>query len=91
LLVVFIDMLEVQGITKRMNPNLVFNMWTKIIIHFINSIKHSPLKQARNQFRILSDTIIITFECSPKKVISIFDFVMNPFIISMNFSLFLRG
>jgi hypothetical protein len=89
--VIFIDVLGVKGIWKRMESNTVFNKWRAIVSRFVDSISNSPLKRLNPYFTTLSDTIIIACECSIEFIDIIFNALVKPFIYSIQSEFFLRG
>lgn len=88
--VVFIDVLGIKGVWKKMSPDIVIKNWMEIIRQFAESIDKS-LRHLKPYYTTLSDTIIITCECSISNINTIFQSLMQPFIHSVNLDFFLRG
>lgn len=88
--VVFIDVLGIKGVWKRMSPNTVINNWIEIIRQFDESINRS-LGHLKPYYTTLSDTIIITCECNISNINTIFQSLIQPFVHSINLDFFLRG
>lgn len=88
--VIFIDVLGIKGIWRRKNPDLVINNWKEINKRFYDSI-NSSLGDFSHYSTTISDTIIITCQCSIKYIDRIFQSLLQPFIFSMNLEFFLRG
>ena len=88
--VIFIDVLGIKGVWKRMSAEMVIKNWMDIIRQFTESIDKS-LRHLKPYFTTLSDTIIITCECSISNINTIFQSLMQPFSYSMGLDFFLRG
>lgn len=91
-IVVFLDVLGMKGIWKRVEPIIVINNWVEIVKSFTRSIQEHP-PNSRYIFRILSDTIIITIptELDPHIINWVFEVMLQPFIRSIKLKMLLRG
>jgi hypothetical protein len=58
---------------------------------FEKELEMSVFSHFKTYFTTLSDTIIITCECSIKYINSVFDILINPFLYSINLRFPLRG
>jgi len=91
-LIIFLDVLGMKGIWKRVEPIIVINNWVEIVKSFTRSIQEHP-PNSRYIFRILSDTIIITIptELDPHIINWVFEVMLQPFIRSIKLKMLLRG
>lgn len=89
--VVFVDFLGIKGIWKRVKPENVFTNMKDIAGKFEKELGMSVLSQFKTYFTTLSDTVIITCECTLKYINSVFDILINPFLYSMKLRFPLRG
>jgi hypothetical protein len=88
--VIFIDVLGIKGVWKKMSADMVIKNWIKIIRQFTESIDKS-LRHLKPCYTTLSDTIIITCECNISNINTIFQSLMKPFTYSIELDSFLRG
>jgi hypothetical protein len=88
--VIFIDVLGIKGVWKRMSPDTVMKEWREIIGQFDRSVDNT-LRHLHPYSTTLSDTIIITCECDISNINTIFQSIVQPFIYSINSDFFLRG
>ena len=61
-IVIFLDALGMKGIWERFRPIEVINKWNEVIKSFMQELKRDSPPNSRYLFRVLSDTIIITFQ-----------------------------
>ena len=91
-IVIFLDVLGMNGIWKRQPFDKVVQKWNQVIMAFMNSLEKKP-PRGGHLFRVLSDTIIITLP-SPlidSVVKETFDLPLSPFIESLKLRMLIRG
>jgi hypothetical protein len=92
-IVIFLDVLGMKGIWKRfLRPIEVIKNWKMVIRSFMDILEQYPPNSAYD-FRVLSDTIIITIPTTLNYPIIkwTFDFLFRPFIQSIKMRMLLRG
>ena len=84
-LVIFLDVLGMKRIWKRLRPNEVVQRWNGVLRAFMNSLERRP-PQGGHLFRVLSDTIIITIptQLTYSAIREAFDLLLQPFIESVD-------
>jgi hypothetical protein len=91
-LVIFLDVLGMKRIWKRLRPNEVVQRWNGVIRAFMNSLERRP-PRGGHLFRVLSDTIIITIptQLTYSAIREAFDLLLQPFIESLKLRMLSRG
>ena len=91
-LVIFLDVLGMKGIWKRLPSIEVINRWNTVIRAFVDTLEERPPKGG-HLFRVLSDTIIITIptKLNDFAIRDTFNLLLQPFINSLKLRMLLRG
>jgi hypothetical protein len=91
-IVIFLDVLGMKGIWKILPVNRVIQTWNQVIRAFMDSLERRP-PRGGHLFRVLSDTIIITFPAPLKDSVirEAFDLLLWPFIESLKLRMLIRG
>jgi hypothetical protein len=91
-LIIFLDVLGMKGIWKRLPSIEVINRWNKVIRAFMDTLEERPPKGG-HLFRVLSDTIIITIptKLNDFAIRDTFNLLLLPFITSLKLRMLLRG
>jgi hypothetical protein len=91
-LVIFLDVLGMKGIWKRIPSIEVINRWNTVIRAFMDTLEERPPKGG-HLFRVLSDTIIIIIptKLNDFAIRDAFNLLLQPFINSLKLRMLLRG
>jgi len=90
-LIIFLDVLGMKGIWKRLPSIEVINRWNTVIRAFMDTLEERPPKGG-HIFRVLSDTIIITIPTilNHFAIRDTFNLLLQPFITSLKLRMLLR-